>query len=91
MSRHDREVAVEELLTETAATHHEAYRETGGVDREWPLWYATYLADRLPDVSGFMGTRSELVYWLVRLDMEYAAADSAIPWPRFYAVRIAAL
>ncbi len=43
------------------------------------------------DSAGFSGTRSELVYWLVRLDNEYAEADSAIPWTRFYAARLAAL
>lgn len=83
--------AVEELLKQTAAAHHEAFIETDGADEEWPLWYATYLAERLPALSSFSGTRSELVYWLVRLDGEYAKADSSIPWPRFYAARLAAL
>ena len=82
---------IEQLLTETAAAHHEAFHDSDGVDPEWPLWYATYLAERLPAVSNFMGTRSELVFWLVRLADEYQATDSSIPWARFYAVRLAAL
>jgi NAD(P)H-hydrate epimerase len=90
MSRSE-ELAVEELLRETAAAHHEAFLATDGADPEWPLWYATYLAERLPAVSSFMGTRSDLVYWLVRLDSEYQSSDSAIPWERFCATRIAAL
>jgi NAD(P)H-hydrate epimerase len=85
------DTAIEGLLRETATAHHEAFRATDGADPEWPLWYATYLAERLPRVSSFMGSRSELVYWLVRLDREYQAGDSAIPWERFYATRIAAL
>lgn len=83
--------AIEDLLAETAAAHHEAFHETDGEDVEWPLWYATYLVDKLRNVSSFTGTRSELVYWFVRLDKEYADADSAIPWTRFYAVRLSAL
>lgn len=83
--------AVEALLEETAAAHHAAFIDTDGFDPEWPLWYATYLADRLPAVATFMGSRSELVYWLVRLDEEHRAADSSVPWARYYAVRIAAL
>lgn len=82
---------VEQLLIEAAAAHHEAFRETDGADPEWPLWYATYLVERLPAVSNFMGTRSELVFWLVRLAEEHQATDSSIPWARFYAVRLAAL
>ncbi len=85
------EAGIESLLTETAAAHREASHVSDGVDPEWPLWYATYLAERLPDVSNFMGTRSELVFWLVRLAEEYQATDSSIPWARFYATRLAAL
>lgn len=85
------EAGIEQLLSDAAAAHHEAFRETDGVDPEWPLWYATYLAERLSEVSSFMGTRSELVFWLVRLADEYHATDSSIPWARFYALRLAAL
>ncbi len=85
------EEAIAALLTETAAAHHAAYIATDGADDEWPLWYASYLVDRLPSISTFMGTRSELVYWLVRLESEYLETSSEIPWPRFYAARLAAL
>ncbi len=82
---------IETLLEEAGAAHHGAFVDADGFDPEWPLWYASYLVDRLRDSAGFAGTRSELVYWLVRLNKEYGDADSAIPWPRFYAVRLAAL
>jgi len=85
------EAGIEQLLSQAAAAHHEAFLESNGADPEWPLWYATYLTPRLPEVSNFMGTRSELVFWLVRLAEEHQATDSAIPWARFYAVRLAAL
>ena len=84
-------VTIEKLLEEAATAHHDAFLTDNGADPEWPLWYASYLADRLRDTAGFTGTRSELVYWLVRLDKEYGEADSSIPWPRFYAARLAAL
>ena len=87
----DTTATIEALLAEAASGHHAAFAETDGADPEWPLWYASYLVDRLRDSAGFTGTRSELVYWLVRLDQEYEDADSAIPWTRFYAVRLAAL
>ena len=87
----DATATIEQLLGEAASAHHGAFIETDGDDPEWPLWYASYLVDRLRDSAGFVGTRSELVYWLVRLDIEYAGADSSIPWARFYAVRLAAL
>lgn len=82
---------IEKLLEQAATAHHEAYAATDGDDPEWPLWYASYLVDRLRAQTDFAATRSELVYWLVRLDREYAEADSAIPWTRFYAVPLAAL
>lgn len=84
-------VAIERLLVDAGQAHHEAFIDTDGADPEWPLWYATYLVERLRGASNFKGTRSELVYWLVRLDREYEEADSSIPWSRFYAVRLAAL
>lgn len=87
----DASSVIEQLLTEAAAAHHAAFVETDGYDPEWPLWYASYLIDKLADGASFTGSRSELVYWLVRLEREHAAADSAIPWTRFYAVRLAAL
>ena len=86
-----REAGIEEVLMEVAAAHHDAFLETDGVDPEWPLWYATYLVERLTAVSNFAGTRSELVFWLVRLADEYQGTDSSIPWARFYAVRLAVL
>ena len=85
------EKAVEQLLADTAAAHHQAFIQTDGVDPEWPLWYGTYLMERLPAITGFSGTRSELVYWVIRLDKEYQKTDSSIPWARFYAARLTGL
>ncbi|NND01404.1 MAG: hypothetical protein HKN91_01325 [Acidimicrobiia bacterium] len=87
----DAAATIEALLESAASEHHAVFDESDGADPEWPLWYASYLVDRLRTSAGFAGTRSELVYWLVRLDKEYGEADSAIPWPRFYAARLAAL
>jgi NAD(P)H-hydrate epimerase len=72
------------LLTETAAAHHQAYSHTNGEDVEWALWYAGYLHDRLPAITGKPMTKSELVYLLVGAERARSAAQVA-DWPAFYA------
>lgn len=87
----ERVAAVEKLLEETAAAHHEAFADVDGVDTDWSLWYADYLAQRLGAITRFAGHRSEIVHWLNKLDKEYRESDSKVPWARAYARRIAAL
>ena len=75
------------LLEEAAETHHRVYRITDGVDDDWASWYADWLL-RCSELSTLLGStpvRSELVYMLVALDKEHAAAGAAEPWPAFYA------
>ena len=73
------------LLSEVAAAHHAAYRQTDGVDPEWADWYAPILQSRIGDQLGRTLTRSELVYLLLKADHAYRAADAPEPWPEFYA------
>lgn len=76
---------LEMLFQEVGQKHHEAFRETDGVDPEWPLWYADWLADKLPALLGTSLTKSELVYLLVHLDKEQARETPDVPWSRYYA------
>jgi hypothetical protein len=84
--------AIAALLQEVAETHHRVYRITDGEDRDWASWYADWLLrlSELPELLGAPPVRSELVYELVRLDKEYGAAAPTVPWPRYYAERLAA-
>lgn len=76
------------LLRETAAAHHDAFLDQDGDDPEWPLWYATYLHDRLPPLLGRALTRSELVFALVHLERQLAAEGAGAPWPEYYAAHL---
>ena len=79
-----------ELLTETGDRHHQAYRESGGVDPEWALWYAGYLQARLFGRTSELPTRAALVYMLVQAEKDFIASDKASDapgpgWPTVYA------
>ena len=78
----DEELAA--LFTETGNKYHQVYLESGGVDPEWPLWYAGYLQARLWDGLGKLLTRSEIVYLLIRGDREAQASDDPLLWPDVY-------
>ena len=78
---------VAELLREAAETHHTVYRIVDGEDPDWASWYADWLIhlSELPKLLRATPVRSELVYLLVKLDKDYAAAKSAEPWEQHYA------
>jgi NAD(P)H-hydrate epimerase len=73
------------LFKRTGKAHHKAFLETDGADPDWPLWYAEFLHDKLPDILGTAPTRSQIVHFLVEADRRHAAASSEAPWPRYYA------
>ncbi len=74
------------LFRETGAAHHRAFQETNGEDPDWPLWYAEYLVDRLPEIIGRPVTKSELVYCLVSLSKRQPQAAADAQWPLYYAM-----
>ena len=74
-----------ELLRQAGHDHHQAHIETDGDDPEWPLWYAGYLEDKLPDHLGRQPTRSEIVYLLMAAFKAQEADRSSDPWPEYYA------
>jgi len=75
------------LLREAAETHHTVYRIVDGEDPDWASWYADWLIhlSELPKLLGTSPVRSQLVYLLVKLDRDYAAAKRAEPWDEYYA------
>jgi hypothetical protein len=78
------------LLDEAGETHHRVYRIVDGADPDWASWYADWLItlSELPQILGSTPVRSELVWTLVGLDKDYAAASPEAPWPHWYAERI---
>lgn len=87
----DQRVArVTALLHEAGETHHRVYRIVDGDDPDWASWYADWLIElsELPQILGAAPVRSELVWTLVQLDKDYAAAAPGVSWPEWYAERI---
>ncbi len=76
------------LLLEAGRAHHDAYRETDGVDPEWALWYSGYLQAHLGQRLGRSITRSELTYLLIHGERSRGAAASDAPWNEYYALLI---
>jgi hypothetical protein len=74
-----------ELFRGAGPAHHRAYIETDGFDPEWPLWYADYLREPLGRLLNHDFTKSELVYWLVRVDKEQKEMAPGADWPAYYA------
>ena len=75
---------LEALLVETGHKHHEAYRDSDGVDPEWAQWYAAYLQARIWDSVGRLLSRSELTYLLIRGDREAKSSDDPSQWTVIY-------
>jgi hypothetical protein len=76
------------LFKETGHAHHQAYIATDGADPEWPLWYADYLAMRLPELLDVRLTKSEIVYLMVLLSKEHPVISPNTDWTQYYAAYI---
>ena len=78
------------LLHEAGETHHQVYRIVDGDDPDWASWYADWLLNlsELPQILDEKPVRSELVYWLVKLDKDYGEAKPDEAWEDFYADRL---
>ena len=79
------------LLGEVAETHHTVYRITDGADEDWASWYSNWLVN-LSELGTLLRrepVRSELTSVLVTLDREYGAQNPDVPWPQWYATRLA--
>lgn len=79
-------IQLSELFESTGHAHHAAFIDTDGVDPEWPLWYADYLIEKLPEKIGATNlTKSELIYLLVMADRHLQTYAPGAEWPQFYA------
>jgi len=72
------------LLRETIAAHHGAFIEVDGADPEWPIWYAAYLHERLPELQGVALIQSEWVFLIVKAEQQRLGEGSDEPWYDFY-------
>ena len=79
---------IAELLKQTGQAHHTAFAETDGADPDWPIWYAEYARDKFAERFSMDFTKSQLVYCLMRADMEHQARSPDSSWPQFYAHEI---
>jgi len=81
-----------DLLHQAAETHHIVFAKTDGEDPDWASWYSDWLVNlsSLSEILGRTPVRSELTYWLVRLDKEYSSERRTEAWEDFYATRLAA-
>lgn len=73
------------LIHETGEAHHHKYRETDGVDPDWPLFYANYLHDKLPELIGTKLTKSEIIYLLQAMEADRLKNAPSAKWPPYYA------
>jgi len=76
------------FLTQTGQAHHKAFEETDGADPDWPIWYAEYMRDTFAERFGMEFTRSQLIYCLMKADIEHQARAPDSDWPKFYADEI---
>jgi glutaredoxin len=75
---------LEAIFIEADVAHHAAFAATEGVNPEWALWYADWLAPRLAlHLCRALG-RGELVYLLITADREQQIQSEEL-WPEFYA------
>ena len=74
-----------DLFRECGEAHRRAFKDTDGVDPEWPLWYADHLMSRLSKRLKARFSKSELVYLLVAADREREFRAPGADWPGYYA------
>lgn len=76
------------LLTQTGHAHHEAFAATDGADPDWPIWYADYAKALFAERFGMSFSKSQLIYCLMKADIEHQARAPESSWPEFYANEI---
>ena len=79
---------IAELLVQTGQAHHKAFASTDGADPDWPIWYAAYAKDAFEERFGMNFSQSQLIYCLMKADIEHQARAPESSWPEFYANEI---
>ena len=85
MSKPDVNDQLVELFRTAENAHGDAFRDTGGVHPDWPIWYADYLFDGIRELTKAKFTRSELIAFLVDIDKEHRQKAPKTDWPPYYA------
>ena len=74
------------LLHQTAEDHHVAYKETGGIDPDWSIWYAGHLLEKgFDQMLDAKLLKSDLIYLLVLVDKQQMSEAPGAHWERYYA------
>lgn len=76
---------IADLLRQTGHAHHQAFLDTDGYDPDWPNWYASYLAPRLPALLEAEILQSELASLLLALDQQLKDSSQDAHWADYYA------
>ncbi len=83
----ERAARVAAILEDAHRAHAAISRKTGGVDPEWPMFYAWWLREwsSLPEILGTTPPLSLLIHELVRLDRAQRADQTGGSWSERYA------
>ena len=86
----DRVGQIADLLHKAGEIHHGVFADTDGVDDDWATFYSDWLLAHtvLPKLLNRVPVRSHLTRDLVVCDEQYTAANTAEPWPRWYARKL---
>jgi hypothetical protein len=77
--------AIVQIFEQVADAHHEAFKETGGFDPDWPIWYAENIKDHLGELLSAAFSKSELVYLLVLMEKQQNLDAPGSNWRHYYA------
>ena len=84
--KRQRKEKIAALLHQTAEDHHVAYKETDGVDPDWPIWYSGHLLENGFDkLLAATLLKSDLIYLLVLADKQQLSEAPGAHWENYYA------
>jgi hypothetical protein len=81
----DKVTALADLFRQTGEAHHQAYIATNGTDADWPIWYADYLYDKLPQHLGVTLNKGSIIYIIMGLDFAQKSEAPGSDWAQYYA------
>ena len=81
---------ISEVLHLASETHHTVYKKVEGEDGDWAIWYANWIIELsdLPELLDKKFVKSELIYYLVKLDKDYNHEKPQEKWEDYYAERL---
>lgn len=79
------------LMKQVGDAHHDAFSDVDGHDPDWPLWYAERLLQPLNEQLNASLSLSDLVYLLIKLDLDRRRDAPGAEWTNFNARALAGL